>query len=156
MKGRHNRHRAIEQIIQSNRITSQDALLEHLTGMGFSVTQATLSRDLRHLKDSKVSEGPGGYHYTLPGEESRRELEGNYIQDFLRGFVSLEFSANIGVVRTLTGHANSVALALDRLSLTEILGTIAGDDTVLMVLREGVGPGDMKRKLREKFPDLED
>jgi len=70
--------------------------------------------------------------------------------------VSLEFSANIGVVRTLTGHANSVALALDRLSLTEILGTIAGDDTVLMVLREGVGPGDMKRKLREKFPDLED
>jgi transcriptional regulator of arginine metabolism len=137
-------------------VASQEDLLGLLTGEGYSVTQATLSRDLKLLKVGKISEGQTGYYYTLPGEEDRRESEKSYVQDFQRGYVSIEFSRNLGVVRTLTGHANSVALALDNLGMEEILGTIAGDDTVLMIMREGAEGARVIDKLREKIPDLEE
>ncbi len=156
MKERQVRLKAIRRIIKNNRISSQETLLGFLQSEGYTVTQATLSRDLKLLKVGKVSEGTSGYYYTLPGEDDRRESERSYIQDFQRGYVSLEFSGNIGVVRTLTGHANSVALALDNLNMEETLGTIAGDDTVLIILREGVKADDFIDKLREKIPDLEE
>ncbi|MDR1315445.1 MAG: ArgR family transcriptional regulator [Spirochaetales bacterium] len=156
MKERQNRLKAIKRIIKGNRVASQEELLGLLIAEGFSVTQATLSRDLKLLKVGKVSEGQTGYYYTLPGDEDRRESEKSYVQDFQRGYVSIEFSNNVGVVRTLTGHANSVALALDNLGMEEILGTIAGDDTVLMVMRGGVAGSIIIDKLREKIPDLEE
>ncbi|MDR1625930.1 MAG: ArgR family transcriptional regulator [Spirochaetia bacterium] len=156
MKERQNRLKAIKRIIKGNRVASQEDLLGLLTSEGYSVTQATLSRDLKLLKVGKISEGQTGYYYTLPGEEDRRESEKSYVQDFQRGYVSIEFSHNLGVVRTLTGHANSVALALDNLGMEEILGTIAGDDTVLMVMREGAAGAHIIDKLREKIPDLEE
>lgn len=156
MKERQVRLKAIKRIIRNNRVASQETLLGFLEEEGFSVTQATLSRDLKLLKVGKVSEGQSGYYYTLPGDEDRKESERSYVQDFQRGYVSLEFSRNIGVVRTLTGHANSVALSLDNLNMEEILGTIAGDDTVMIVLRENVNTEEFIEKLREKIPDLEE
>ena len=156
MKERNQRLKAIKKIIRSNRITSQDMLLHLLLKDDFSVTQATLSRDLKLLKVGKVSEGVDGYYYSLPSEEERRESERSYIQDFQRGYVSLEFSANLGVVRTLAGHAGSVALALDCMNIEDILGTVAGDDTVLIVLREGITPAQLIGQLRQKIPDLEE
>ena len=156
VKERQVRLKAIRRIIKNNRVSSQETLLGFLQEESFSVTQATLSRDLKLLKVGKVSEGTSGYYYTLPGEDDRKESERSYIQDFQRGYVSLEFSGNLGVVRTLTGHANSVALALDNLGMEETLGTIAGDDTVLIVLREGIKAENFLDKLREKIPDLEE
>lgn len=156
MKERNQRLKAIKKIIRSNRITSQDMLLQFLQRDDFSVTQATLSRDLKLLKVGKVSEGVDGYYYSLPSEEERRESERSYIQDFQRGYVSLDFSGNLGVVRTLAGHAGSVALALDCMNLEDILGTVAGDDTVLIVLREGIGAAQIIAQLRHKIPDLEE
>jgi transcriptional regulator of arginine metabolism len=146
----------IRRIIKGNHVASQEDLLGLLAAEGYSVTQATLSRDLKLLKVGKISEGQTGYYYTMPGEEDRRESEKSYVQDFQRGYVSIEFSHNLGVVRTLTGHANSVALALDNLGMEEILGTIAGDDTVFMVLKEGSPGAHIIDKLREKIPDLEE
>jgi transcriptional regulator of arginine metabolism len=156
VKERNQRLKAIKKIIRSNRITSQDMLLQYLQRDDFSVTQATLSRDLKLLKVGKVSEGVDGYYYSLPSEEERRESERSYIQDFQRGYVSLDFSGNLGVVRTLAGHAGSVALALDCMNLEDILGTVAGDDTVLIVLREGVTSAQIVAQLRGKIPDLEE
>lgn len=156
MKERNQRLKAIKKIIRSNRITSQDMLLQYLQRDDFSVTQATLSRDLKLLKVGKVSEGIDGYYYSLPSEEERRESERSYIQDFQRGYVSLDFSGNLGVVRTLAGHAGSVALALDCMNLDDILGTVAGDDTVLIVLREGITPAQIMGQLRNKIPDIEE
>jgi transcriptional regulator of arginine metabolism len=156
VKERQIRLKTIKRIIKANRVASQEELLGLLVAEGYSVTQATLSRDLKLLKVGKVSEGQTGYYYTLPGEEDRRESEKSYVQDFQRGYVSIEFSHNLGVVRTLTGHANSVALALDNLGMEEILGTLAGDDTVLIVLKEGVSGAHIIEKLREKIPDLEE
>ncbi|TVR32844.1 MAG: ArgR family transcriptional regulator [Spirochaetaceae bacterium] len=156
MKERPLRLQAIKKIIRANRITSQEQLLRHLNEQGFHVTQATLSRDLKLLKVGKIAEGPTGYAYTLPSEEERRESERSYVQDFLRGYVSIELSGPAAVVRTLTGHADSVGFALDNLSIPEILGTVAGNDTVIAILREGTTREALLLKLKEKAPEFEE
>lgn len=156
VKERTQRLRAIKRIIKERRIDSQETLLNHLQQEGYVVTQATLSRDLKLLKVSKVSEGADGYFYTLPTEEQRREAEQNYLNDFLRGYISMDFSGNLCVLRTLTGHADSVAIALDSLGLEDVIGTVAGDDTVLVVLREGCDGPRWVRKLGEFIPELEE
>lgn len=156
MKERQARLQAIKKIIRQNKINSQERLLGFLQKEDYSVTQATLSRDLKLLKVGKVSEGADGYFYALPSEEERRESERSYVEDFRRGYVSIDFSENIAVVRTLTGHADSVAIALDNLNISEILGTVAGNDTVIAVLRGSELRETILAKLQNKLPDLEE
>ena len=145
----------IKKIIQQRKIESQEQLLEYLEAEGFYVTQATLSRDLKLLKVGKQAEGSDGYFYTLPNEEIRKEQERSFVQDFLRGYVSLEFAGNIAVVRTLNGHADSVAVAIDNLSLNCVLGTLAGGDTVMVAIRETCSREDFIKTLQERVPDFE-
>lgn len=156
MKERSSRLKAIKRIIRAHKINSQETLLGYLREEGFHVTQATLSRDLKLLKVGKQSEGRNGYFYTLPSEEERKEAERNYVLDFQRGYVSLESSGSIAVVRTLNGHADSVAIALDNMGIQEILGTVAGNDTVLVVVREGIDRDQFVEILRERVPDFEE
>jgi transcriptional regulator of arginine metabolism len=156
VKDRQVRLKAVKRIIRQHRINSQEILLSYLQREGFRVTQATLSRDLKLLKVGKVSEGDEGYYYTLPSEDERRESEKSYTQDLQRGYVSIDFSRNIAIVRTLPGHADTVALALDNLNVAGILGTLAGDDTVVVVLGEGVSHEEVLASLRERVPDLEE
>ncbi len=155
LKGRANRLKVIRRIIENSIIESQEELLGYLEKEGVQVTQATLSRDLKLLKVGKVSDGSSGYHYTLPGDKQTAELEKNYLQDLKRGFLSLEFSRNIGVLKTLPGHADSVALAFDHLDIPEVIGTIAGDDAILLVLREDVLPEQFRAMLRDRIPNLD-
>lgn len=154
VKDRADRLKTVRQIIKNYRINSQEVLLEHLRDEGFSVTQATLSRDLKVLKVGKISEGTDGYYYTLPTEEELRENQRNYAQDLKRGFISMEYSGNLAIVRTLTGHADTVAIALDNVGIPDIMGTIAGDDTVLVVLRTDSDPENVRIRLRELVPEL--
>ena len=156
MKQRYGRLTAIKDLIKKNKIDNQDTLLNLLKEEGFDVTQATLSRDLKALKVGKISDGWSGYYYSLPENDLVAESEKSYIQDVRRGVVSIEFSGNVGVVKTRSGHANSVALALETLSLPEILGTLAGDDTVIIVLREGVTKEDLLESFKSRIPELED
>lgn len=156
MKQRYGRLTAIKDLIKKNKIDNQDTLLNLLKEEGFDVTQATLSRDLKALKVGKISDGWSGYYYSLPENDLVAESEKSYIQDVRRGVVSIEFSGNVGVVKTRSGHANSVALALETLSLPEILGTLAGDDTVLIVLREGVTKEDLLESFKARIPETED
>ena len=154
MRERAERLKAVRNIIRTHRITSQEMLLNHLRNEGFQVTQATLSRDLKLLKVGKISEGSNGYYYTLPSEEELRESETNYVADLRRGFISIEFSGNLAILRTITGHADTVGIALDNLGMEDILGTVAGDDTVLIVLREGATGESVTAQLAERVPDL--
>lgn len=156
MKERSSRLKAIKRIIRTHKINSQENLLGYLREEGFHVTQATLSRDLKLLKVGKQSEGTHGYFYTLPSEEERKEAERNYVLDFQRGYVSLESSGSIAVVRTLNGHADSVAIALDNMGIAEILGTVAGNDTVIVVVREGIDRDRFVDIIRERVPDFEE
>jgi transcriptional regulator of arginine metabolism len=154
VKDRSERLKAVRRIIKEQRVNSQETLLTHLKKEGFSVTQATLSRDLKLLKVGKVSEGSDGYYYTLPTEEELRESRHNYALDLRRGFMSMEFSGNLALVRTLAGHADTVGIALDNLGIGSILGTVAGDDTVLVVLKENTDPESVRRQLRQSVPEL--
>ncbi len=145
MKERKSRLKTIQSLIGSNKIESQDQLLNMLDKAGINITQATLSRDLKELKVGKVPDNSGGYYYVLQGNDSGTESQ--LKRDFQRGFLSINFSGNLCVVHTLPGHANPVAAALDSLGLTEIIGTIAGDDTILLILQESVKRDELVKKL---------
>ena len=157
MKERLARLNAVKNLIKSNRIQSQEALLGHLQKQGFAVTQATLSRDLKILKVGKVSDGRNGYVYSLTSDDDNQETERTYINDFLRGYVSIEWSGSIVVVKTYSGHSDSVAMALDSFNLDNVLGTISGrDNAVFVVLREGIKGEDFMKIMKERIPELED
>jgi transcriptional regulator of arginine metabolism len=156
VKERYARLEAVRQFLKTDRITSQETLLGHLQQEGFLVTQATLSRDLKMLKVGKISDGRNGYVYSLPSDDERQETERTYIHDFLRGYVSIEWSGSMVVIKTHSGHSDTVALAVDNLGLDDVLGTIAGDDTVFVALREGVTGSAFMNRMKESIPELED
>ena len=156
MKERVTRLKTVRKVIKNNRIGSQDELLSYLQKEGFDVTQATLSRDLKLLKVGKVSDGNSGYVYTLPDDDSRQETEEIYVQDFLRGYVSIDYSGNIVVIKTFGGHADAVSNALDAFNMEEVLGTVAGDNCIFACLREGVTREQFQKALKQRIPDLED
>ena len=156
MRERNNRLAVVKELIKNNRIDNQDTLLDMLKHEGYHVTQATLSRDLKMLKVGKISDGWSGYYYALPENDMVSESEKSYIQDVRRGILSIEFSGNIGVVKTRPGHANSVGIALDILALPEILGTVAGDDTIFIILREGMTKEDLLDSFKTRIPEVDD
>ncbi len=153
MRERAERLKTVRRIIKEHRITSQEQLLTILKNDGYVVTQATLSRDLKLLKVGKISEGSNGYYYTMPTEEELRENHQNFLHDLRRGFLSIEFSGNLGILRTIAGHADTVGIALDNLGAEQILGTVAGDDTVLVVIRENTPQAEVLDQLREWLPE---
>lgn len=157
MKGKDERLSAIRQLIKNNKIQNQDELLDLLQKEGFEVTQATLSRDLRFLQVVKIPGEKGNYIYAFNSDSSSAELETSqiYIQDFLRGYLSVEISGNMVVIKTFQGHANTVCNAIDNLNIPEILGTVAGDNTMFAVLREGVTKAQFEKSLTEKIPGVE-
>jgi len=154
LKERLTRLEAIRRLIRTEKIKSQDTLLEHLERDGFAVTQATLSRDLKLLKVGKISDGRGSYFYTLTGDDGRQDTETGFIRDFLRGCTSIGWSGNNVIVKTHSGHSDPVAVALDSFGFEEILGTIAGkDNSVLVVLKEGFNGESFMKHLKETIPD---
>jgi transcriptional regulator of arginine metabolism len=157
MKERLARLKAVRKLIKTYRIESQETLLGHLEKEGFQVTQATLSRDLKLLKVGKISDGHNGYVYSLPEDDERQETERTYIHDFLRGYISIDWSGNLVVIKTYSGHSDSVALAVDNLGLDDVMGTISGrDNTVFVALREGVSGEDFLSHMKESIPEIEE
>lgn len=157
MKERLTRLKIIRKLIKTYRIESQEALLGYLQKEGFEVTQATLSRDLKLLKVGKISDGHNGYVYTLPGEDERQESDQSLAQDFLRGYISIEYSGNMAVVKTYSGYADVVAGAIDSLAMDEVIGTIAGgDNCVFACLREGITGENFLEALKLKIPELDE
>jgi transcriptional regulator of arginine metabolism len=126
------RHAAILRIIRERRIESQDGLREALAAEGISVTQATLSRDIRELGLAKLVDPQGGSYYANPHEGSIRPDLDAVLPTLL---VSLEGTGPIIVLKTATGGAPAVAAALDQARWKEIIGTLAGDDTLLVIAK---------------------
>mgnify|MGYP004448010373 FL=1 len=142
MNTKDERLNAIKKLIKTEKIQNQDELLNHLQKLGFEVTQATLSRDLRFLQDVQTPDGNGNYTYVLNSENQSSESQQIYIQDFLRGYVSVDISRNILVIKTYPGHANTVCNAIDNLDFSEILGTVAGDNCMFACLTKDVKKDD--------------
>ncbi len=141
----------VKRIIREQRISSQEQLLTELQKEGFEVTQATLSRDLKQLKVAKVSDGADGYMYSVPGFNKPRNpgtVSSVYIEDLKRGFISIAFSGNMCMISTIVGHANSVASAIDNMEIPGILGTVAGDDTIFVLMSEGADKNEIDNFFR--------
>lgn len=143
MKKKRNRLQIIVELIKRNCIGSQNELAEMLKEQGVQVTQATLSRDLKALKITKVANDLGNYMYIIPDSnelqdsmlmKGQKSLAGN--SQF--GFVSLEYSGNLAVIKTRNGYATGLAYDIDMSHSHVVLGTIAGADTVFVLLREGI------------------
>lgn len=126
------RHAAILRTVREKRIESQDGLREALAAEGISVTQATLSRDIRELGLAKLVDPQGGSFYANPNEGSLRPDLGQVLPALM---VSVEGTGAIIVIKTATGGAPAVAAALDTAGWKEVLGTLAGDDTLLVIAR---------------------
>jgi transcriptional regulator of arginine metabolism len=156
MKERLERLKVIRTLIKSHRIDSQEALLQKLGEAGYSVTQATLSRDLKYLKVGKVADGSSGYYYTIPSDEERKESERHSIQDFIRGYVSVDWNESLVVVRTFSGHSDSVALAIDNMGIEDVIGTVSGRDNVVFIaLKQGCKGEDFIKALKVKIPEFD-
>lgn len=143
-----NRHKRIIELIQDNDIETQEELADLLREKGFSVTQATVSRDIRELKLSKVPNGSGRQKYVVFHNDDSH-LADKYIRVLKDGFISMDNAQNILVVRTVSGMAMAVAAALDAMKLKEIVGSIAGDDTIMIAVRTTQETTEVMEKIRE-------
>ena len=132
MKG--NRHQKIIELVDNYEIETQEELADRLREAGFQVTQATVSRDIRALKLSKVSCGNGRQKYVAMRMEDTH-LSAKYIRVLKDGFVSMDQAQNILVIKTVSGMAMAVAAAVDAMKMEEIVGSIAGDDTIMVAVR---------------------
>ncbi|MCD8081408.1 MAG: arginine repressor [Bacteroides sp.] len=156
MKKKASRLDAIKMIISSQEIGSQEELLQALSAEGFELTPATLARDLKQLKVAKAASTHGKYVYVLPNDIMYKRATGMSATEMVMntGFVSLEFSRNIAVIKTRPGYASSMAYDIDKTEFNEILGTVAGDDTIILVLREDVQPDQVRKLLSTIIPSL--
>ncbi len=133
MKTRNKRLEAIKEVISNSNIGSQDDLLKAIIDKGFSATQATLSRDLKQLKINKILTEEGFYKYSIPFvQKSNNKINSP------REIISIEFSGQLAVIKTRAGYANGIASDIDNELASIILGTIAGDDTILLIPKENI------------------
>lgn len=149
MKKKKSRIQLIVELINENCIGSQSELCKKLNDCGVEVTQATLSRDLKMLRATKVAVDNGGYMYMIPdsNELHNKMLEHGQTLSLAANHVgptSIEFSGNFAVIKTRNGYATGLAYDIDMSHSDEILGTIAGADTVFAILREGVTHEDAR------------
>ena len=128
------RQTAILSIIEQNDIETQEELAGKLKEMGIAVTQATVSRDIKELRLLKVLSGSGGYKYAT-ADKAEHGLSERFVRMFKDSVLSINYACNIVVLKTLAGSANVAAEAIDSMHLPEILGTMAGDNTILVVVQ---------------------
>ncbi|MDO4309411.1 MAG: arginine repressor [Prevotella sp.] len=157
MKEKKNRLETLRMIISSCELGSQDELLEALQNEGFKLTQATLSRDLKQLKVAKAATMNGNYVYVLPNVTMyKRVSTPTQVKEMMQvpGFLSINFSGNMGVIKTRPGYASSIAYNIDNSDIPQIIGTIAGDDTIFIVIRQGVTQDEVVKALSEVVPNM--
>ena len=157
MKTKNNRLEALRMIISSQELGSQEELLSALQKEGFQLTQATLSRDLKQLKVAKASSMSGNYVYVLPNDTMyKRVSTPSKVREMMEvpGFLRINFSGNMGVIKTRPGYASAIAWNIDGSDIPQIIGTIAGDDTIFIVIKEGVSHRDVINALREVVPNI--
>ena len=161
MKIKNSRLEAIRLILSTHEIGSQEELLKELNKEGYTLTQATLSRDLRQMRVVKSVGTNGRYKYILTRQQQQYKHEG--AEGEMRpitplneenGFLSIKFSGNIAVIRTRPSYAGTLAYHIDNCDFPEILGTLAGDDTVMLVMAENVSKSALIKVLRTIIPNI--
>ena len=156
-KKKNDRIEVLKMLISSKEMGSQEEVMQALKSEGFPITQATLSRDMKQLRIAKASSMNGKSVYVLPNETMYKRVRKPKAATTLlqtSGFVSLNYAGNLGVIKTRPGYASSIAYNIDVSNLPEILGTIAGDDTIFIVLKEGSSKEEFEKGLEGLIPSL--
>lgn len=153
MRNKTKRLISIRQLIETELISSQEELLFRLKELGVEATQSTLSRDLKFMKVAKIPHKEKGYIYIIPENinEQKEEKISSILTDAI---LSIDFSGNLAVIKTLPGYANAVTVLIDSENYFEVLGTIAGDDTIFIVMREGVSRSQLVEVLTSVHPGI--
>ena len=147
---KHQRQYRIAEYLQQEAVTSQAAIVELLTADGIEATQATVSRDLDEMGALKGRLPGGEVAYVVPAQPQDQVAPAEHLRRVCREWVAaIDSSHNIVVVRTPPGSANMVGSAIDRAGWTDIIGTVAGDDTVMVIAAEGVAGSDVAEDLRQ-------
>ena len=157
MKVKNSRLEALKMLISSMELSSQEEVLKVLEKEGFKLTQATLSRDLKQLKVAKAASMNGKYVYVLPNETMyRRVTTPRKATEMLQrsGYVSVNISGQLAIVKTRPGYASALAYDIDNSDSPYILGSIAGDDTIFIALREGATRGQVLEALSYVIPEI--
>ena len=142
------RQSKIIEIIQKNEVETQEELSEYLVREGYSVTQATVSRDIRELKLTKISMNNGRQKYAILNDASD-DMSQKYARILRDGFVSMDMAQNILVIKTVSGMANAVCAALDSMQMQVIVGSIAGDDTIMCAIRTVEDTTALMKKIKK-------
>ena len=142
------RHQKIIELVGRMRIDTQEELADILIKEGYKVTQATVSRDIKELKLSKVAGNDGVQYYQIIEKEEQVYSE-KYIRVLREALMSMDTAGNLLVIRTMSGMANAVAAALDQFRLEKIVGTLAGDDTIMCAMKNAQDAEDIKKRIRE-------
>ena len=137
------------ELISKYEIDTQDELIERLRESGFEVTQATISRDIRELNISKMTTGKGTYRYVLP-KQSAPTSNMKFSSALIDALISVDYACNIIVLKTHAGLANALAVGLDSMHLENVLGCVAGDDTIMLVARSE----EAAYKIAERFRNM--
>ena len=143
-----NRHQKIVELISKYNIETQEELADRLREEGFQITQATVSRDIRDLKLTKVQTDDGRQKYIVL-KATENALRDKYIRILKDGFVSMDMALNILVIKTETGMAMAVATAIDEMQWHEVVGCIAGDDTIMCAIRTVEDAATVMEKIRK-------
>ena len=155
MSSKIDRHNQIKRIILNNKIASQEELLESLRKAGFELTQATLSRDLKEIRVGKLADPTRGSVYVLHEQLNKNNQQGDAPSIPLNSVLSVVFSNHLCVIRTFPAFASTIANFIDGSRLAEVAGTIAGDDTILVIPREGYTQKEILKALGSVIPDIE-
>ena len=143
-----NRHEKITEIVEKYDVETQDELIEHLRKTGYEVTQATVSRDIRELKLTKVMGQKGNYRYELP-KTSESVGTFKFSHALAESITSVDCAMHTVVVKTFPGMAQAVAVGIDSLHLSVILGCVAGDDTIIVIVRNTEAAEDLNARIKE-------
>ena len=144
------RQEKILELIENNVVETQEELSERLKELGFEVTQATVSRDIRELKLIKVQEAGGRMKYAASARQRQSYTE-RYVRVLKEGTEEISTASQIIVIKTVSGMAMAVAAALDELNFPEIVGSIAGDDTIFCAVRSKEDGDAVLKKIKEKL-----
>ena len=140
------RQKKIREIVETHKINTQDELIKKLQEAGFTATQATMSRDIRELKLTKITDGENGYFYAFHSNPAVNDI--NRLNHSLTHLIeSVNSANNIIVIKTMVGMAQAVATGIDAIKSDDILGCVAGDDTIIMVVRSEAAAKDLSARI---------
>lgn len=148
-KLKESRQEAILHLIENEHIGTQNELSKRLEEAGFAVTQATISRDIKELRLVKVADPQGNYHYEIGKTKEKYQASDKFYSMFKDAVFKVDYANNLVVIRCHTGMAQAVCTTMDSLEWPGVIGTISGDDTILVITRDEEIAGELVKTLRE-------